>query len=109
MYTNVRVCVCNVGCLCVHVCMVHACMCTCVGEGGVYVCGGGGGLYVCVCGGGGGGGLYVCRGGRGVRVPVMLLLLSDSPVGSVAMNTQGSCDGVGGLFRLNLVTVVLLC
>jgi len=26
---------------------------------------------------------------------VGLLLLSDLPIGSVTMNTQGSCDGVG--------------
>ena len=109
--------------------------CTCVwGGGGVYVCGGrrvvrvwgeegctcvGGregctcveGREECTCACGGEGGVYVCvwGGGRGVRVPVMLLLLSDSPVASVAMNTQGSCDGVGGLFSLNLATVVLLC
>ena len=53
--------------MCVH---AYVCVCVCVRGYCCYVC-----LCVCMCG--------------------IIVTVCDLPIGSVTMNTQGSCDGVG--------------
>lgn len=55
------------GYVCARICV---CVCVCVRGYCCYVC-----LCVCMCG--------------------IIVTVCDLPIGSVTMNTQGSCDGVG--------------
>ena len=57
------------GYVCARICV---CVCVCVRGYCCYVC-----LCVCVC---------MCG---------IIVTVCDLPIGSVTMNTQGSCDGVG--------------